>query len=467
MYRGYPRRNRGNATTACVEVRCQASSARCARGASASSSSHTSGQACVNGISPRPPWACSLNTRAAIPARSSSCATRCASGRSAATYNRCINFRYEGPKPACLSPSTPYPRILCVEAETNFDLDLPVGDFAVLEMAARSITSNQSRLCRFLPARAMALRHGLVRTLWGRPDNFNHFVSVFAHDFPPRGCEVRVSKGRQTRLQAVENVLRRQRREHYAEHAADDVGAGLANQAQQPAGKQQRPQRHRQHQHHDHERGADNGRIVALLADHEQHRGERAGTGNQRDRQREHRNILAVLGLALLALGGRAQPGVAREQHVHREQEQQHATRDLKRRHTDAERAQQRVADDDKGDENASGDEHAAQRQPAPLPGGVIVRQRGEHRREADGIDHDEQDDEAIEEQFDHARPGRRSMRLTLPVRMGDAKAKNCRRPKDGPPGRGGGRCGERPGGGVPQAGQCDRQRRGFTPRPH
>ena len=81
-------------------------------------------------------------------------------------------------------------------------------------------------------------------------------------------------------------------------------------------------------------------------------------------------------------------------------------------------------------------------------------------RHEADGIDHDKQDDEGIEEQFDHAWPERRSMRLTLPARMGDAKTKNCRRPKDGPPGRGGGRCGEKPGGGVPQAGQCDRQHR-------
>ena len=148
-------------------VRCQASSVRCARDASASSSSHTSGQAWVNGISPRPPWACSLNTRAAMPARSSSCATRCASGRSAATYNRCINFRYESRRWHIVPRRFISPlRILRVEAETNFDLDLPVGDLAVLEVAAVLHHLEPIEVMRFLPARD-GVAHGLVRAPWG------------------------------------------------------------------------------------------------------------------------------------------------------------------------------------------------------------------------------------------------------------------------------------------------------------
>src|SRR3989344_1692537 len=116
-------------------------------------------------------------------------------------------------------PSTLAPRILWVEAEADLDLDLPVGDFAVLEMAARLHHFEPVEVMQILAGARDGVAHGLVRTLGGRPDNFNHFISVFAHDFPPRGCEVRASKGRQTRLQAIENVLRRERCEHYAEHA--------------------------------------------------------------------------------------------------------------------------------------------------------------------------------------------------------------------------------------------------------
>src|SRR3989344_9572935 len=136
-------------------------------------------------------------------------------------------------------PSTLAPRILWVEAKADLDLDLPVGNLAVLEMAARLHHLEPVEVMQVLAGARDGVAHGFVRTLGGRPDNFNHFISVLAHDFPPRGCEVRLSKGRQTRLQAIENVLRRERREYHSEYAADDVGAGLANQAQQPAGKQQ------------------------------------------------------------------------------------------------------------------------------------------------------------------------------------------------------------------------------------
>lgn len=198
----------------------------------------------------------------------------------------------------------------------------------------------------------------------------------------------------------VGHVLYGQSGQQDAEHAGHDVHAGPAQQLAQRSGEPEC--RVTQHQHdtrdpEDHDQ-AEGVRSRLRREDHEAR--ERTRARDHGDRQRKHADVGARARLFFLFLRLTL---VLRQDHVHRDQEQQDPAGHPEGIHADAEVAEQPGPDQAEGREQRAGDEHGLACDPALLVLGPTAGERQEHRHQADRIHHDEQREERLEGQAFHA----------------------------------------------------------------
>ena len=146
----------------------------------------------------------------------------------------------------------------------------------------------------------------------------------------------------EARVDAVEHELDGEGGEEHAEHAGEDVGPGLAEEGHDAGRKQQGEEREEQDEEEDGDEDPEFRR--APLARVEEDRRYRAGAGDQRDGEREDRDVLDLVVLLLLEHRPRAETGRAREDHVEREKEEEDAARYPEGGDADAERFEQHVA---------------------------------------------------------------------------------------------------------------------------
>ena len=145
---------------------------------------------------------------------------------------------------------------------------------------------------------------------------------------------------------------------------------------------------------------------IALVARHQQHhRGDRTRPGEQRDRQREHRDVVRVADRLELVGRARAPLGAPLEHHLERDQQQHHAARGAERRQADAEHAEQRLADEREAEQDQAREQRALERHPAPHRRRHAGRQRQQHRHQAERIDHHEQRGEGVQGDVEHVDP--------------------------------------------------------------
>ena len=98
-----------------------------------------------------------------------------------------------------------------------------------------------------------------------------------------------------------------QRREHDAENAGDDIGAGLTQHLHNTRGKKQRYQRDQQNKKRHGQHDCHDPPISVMPAHHQQDRRQGPRAGDERNGERKNGDVLLVLRLLLLAVGGGAQ----------------------------------------------------------------------------------------------------------------------------------------------------------------
>ena len=213
----------------------------------------------------------------------------------------------------------------------------------------------------------------------------------------------------------------------------------------EPAFEDAAGQEHQEHQQDQRQHDPDHHRQpleAGLLPDQQDHRGDGPRPGNQRDRQRKDRRIVA---LVLFGVVGLSLPAFRAplEQHVERREEQQHPAGDAKGGHGNADEPQHRLAEGREGDQDQRGGHAGPQRDAAAARGAHALRQRHEERRHADRVDdHEERDEGGDEKGGVHAQAYRgfargamaRVWRVFEPSRR--VAPHRCRTVGTGPPSR-------------------------------
>ena len=207
----------------------------------------------------------------------------------------------------------------------------------------------------------------------------------------------------------VEQELHRQRRQQHAADAVDDVGARHAQHALQRAREQQ--QHEREHVHPEQHANDDPlpRQVVTRVGHHQHRRAHRARPGDQRHRQREHRDVLRTVGpvprLVGLVRRCRGGPGIEAEHELDRQQQQQHAAGSAQCGQGDAHHVQQRLPEQGEQQQDERRDRDAAQRRAPALRRRQPRRQAGVHDRGLHRPDRGEERGERDEGEFEHAAP--------------------------------------------------------------